>query len=445
MQIAHRVKRNRFQKHHQPLLLARQPHAGPQHPRRIGPVRGAGENQPRNVAQHRHRVVVVEMPAKALLIAQPGDAQHHRVGVLPLREKRQGRRLAPDLIFGVVQIGQKLNLGQRDKTVLRHADGQAENRLLVEQRVDHSVRPEARLQLLRHPINPALAPDILAHHHDFRVRQHQVGQRPVEQAAHRLRLVQLAQIAAKRRRARLGRGAVGGRTGARRRDQAGHHISRGFQPWPSDRLGRDPGHAGGGVVVNRQRIGGCQRPGLVELPHHVQQGVVGLIRLDFLARKVGGRHIGPGVAVKPDHAQMQEGGRPVVAHVMRGLGRHGKGLVDVEPVSGEVTQSGPGRKPRRDPAARGLGGNPDAIVFADKQQRQRDRLIRGPARGVEGPLRGRMVGRSIAETGHDDRVIGQDAVLGRAAPRRANGIGRPHRLGQVAGDGRGLRRNHQRP
>jgi hypothetical protein len=36
VQIAHRVQGDRFQEHHHALLFARQPHAGPQHPHRIG-------------------------------------------------------------------------------------------------------------------------------------------------------------------------------------------------------------------------------------------------------------------------------------------------------------------------------------------------------------------------------------------------------------------------
>ena len=125
MQIAHRVKGDGFDENHQPLLLARQPCAFAQHHRRLCAIRRAGQYQPRNIAQHRQRVVVVKMPAKAFLIAQPRDAQDHRVAVLPVREKRQSGGLAAQLVFGIVQIGQKLNLGEGQKAVLRHADGKA--------------------------------------------------------------------------------------------------------------------------------------------------------------------------------------------------------------------------------------------------------------------------------------------------------------------------------
>ncbi len=62
----------------------------------------------------------------------------------PLREERQRRRLAAQLVFGIVQIGEELDFRHRHEAVLRHADGQPEDRLFIQQRVDHPVRAEAR-------------------------------------------------------------------------------------------------------------------------------------------------------------------------------------------------------------------------------------------------------------------------------------------------------------
>ena len=84
------------------------------------------------------------MPAEALLIAEARDPQDHRVGVLAPFEKNESVEASPrKLVLGVVQVGQELDLGHRDKAVLRHADGEAQDRLFVEKRVDHPVRPEA--------------------------------------------------------------------------------------------------------------------------------------------------------------------------------------------------------------------------------------------------------------------------------------------------------------
>ena len=56
-------------------------------------------------------VVVVEVPAEALLVAVAGDAHHERVAVLALGEELQRGGLAPQLVLGVVQVGQVLDLG----------------------------------------------------------------------------------------------------------------------------------------------------------------------------------------------------------------------------------------------------------------------------------------------------------------------------------------------
>ena len=56
-----------------------------------------------------------------------------------------------------------------------------------------------------------------------------------------------------------------------------------------------------------------------------------------------------------------------------------------------------------------------------------------------------MIGRGVAERTHHDAVAFQQPVLRVQPPRRTDGKRRADRLGQMAGDGRGLRRDHQRP
>src|SRR5690606_13333572 len=99
---------------------------------RVAPVGGYRKNDTGNVAKDRKAVVVVEMTPKALLISEPRDADDHRIGVLAIREEAQGRSLAANLVLGIVDIGKELDFGHRDKTVVRHADREAQYCLLVE-------------------------------------------------------------------------------------------------------------------------------------------------------------------------------------------------------------------------------------------------------------------------------------------------------------------------
>ena len=64
---------------------------------------------------------------------------------------------------------------------MRHTDGETQNALFIQQRVDHTPRPEPALQLLRNAIDPALAAHILAHQHGLGMGEHEVVQRPVDQ------------------------------------------------------------------------------------------------------------------------------------------------------------------------------------------------------------------------------------------------------------------------
>lgn len=56
-----------------------------------------------------------------------------------------------------------------------------------------------------------------------------------------------------------------------------------------------------------------------------------------------------------------------------------------------------------------------------------------------------MVGRSIPEGTHGNPILGQFPMFGIMPPGCTQTVCRANRLGQVAGDGRGLRRDHQCP
>ena len=175
----------------------------------------------------------------------------------------------------------------------------------------------------------------------------------------------------------------------------------------------------------------------------MQQRIVRLLGLHFFTRQVSCGHIGAGMAVKTDGAEVQEGGLLAVADIGGGFGGDAEGIVEVQTVGLEIFQAGTGGEGGLDPALRRLGGNADAVVFADKKKGQGDRLIAGPLRGVEGALRGGVVGAGVAKAAIDDGVVGQDLVFRLVAPGGADGIGGADRLGQVAGDGRGLRRDEE--
>src|SRR5205085_1063068 len=111
--------------------------AGAEQCRRVIGSRRRSDDEPWYVSQDCHGVVVVEMAAEALLVTVSGDPQDHRVAVLAIREERQGRGLAAKLILGVVQVSQVLDLGNREQTGEAATERDAEDRLLVEKRVEH--------------------------------------------------------------------------------------------------------------------------------------------------------------------------------------------------------------------------------------------------------------------------------------------------------------------
>ena len=241
----------------------------------------------------------------------------------------------------------------------------------------------------------------------------------------------------------IGRRPVGGLTGAMRGDDAGHHISGGFQARAFDGLICNAGDARQGFGVNPQGIGGGQRARLIKQTHAMQKWIVGFFRLNLGLRQICRRHISPGVAIKADGGQVQKHRLAAGAGKMRGLFDDSVGVVNIQTIGAKILKAGAVLETCRDPAFGRLGGNADAVVFAYKQQRQRDCLIRGPASGVEGPLCGGMVGRRIAKAAHDQRIIRQNAVFRRATFGGGDGIGGSDSFRQMAGDGGGLRRDVQ--
>jgi hypothetical protein len=86
----------------------------------VRPGRGR-DHDPRDVPEDADRIVVMEVAAKATLIAVAGDPDHHPVAVLTLREELQGRRLAAKLILRVVEVREVLDLWDGEKSAYRGA------------------------------------------------------------------------------------------------------------------------------------------------------------------------------------------------------------------------------------------------------------------------------------------------------------------------------------
>ena len=115
----------------------------------------------RDVAQHADRVVVVEVAAEALVEASAAIRTTIPLAYWPAREEAQRRRLAAQLVLGVVEVGEVLDLRDGQQPGQGGAERQPEDRLLVEQGVEDACRPEALLQPERHAVDAALDPDVL--------------------------------------------------------------------------------------------------------------------------------------------------------------------------------------------------------------------------------------------------------------------------------------------
>src|SRR6185437_4083062 len=139
--------------------------------RRIVWPGGAGDDQPGDVSQRADRVVIVEVSAESLLVGKARDAKHHGIAVLALGEERERGGFAAYLVGGVVQIRQVLYLGHRQQAGQPGAQAEADDGLLVEQRVEYPAGAERGQQALGDPVDAALAGYILAEDDDLWMRR----------------------------------------------------------------------------------------------------------------------------------------------------------------------------------------------------------------------------------------------------------------------------------
>src|SRR5665811_688768 len=109
------------------------------------------------------------MAAESLLVAVAGDPDDHRVLVLPVGEERQARRFPTQLVFRVVQIGEVLDFRDWQEAGYCGARGDAEDRLLIEDRVEYPRRTHTLCQSPRHSIHAALACHVLTEDKGLRI------------------------------------------------------------------------------------------------------------------------------------------------------------------------------------------------------------------------------------------------------------------------------------
>ena len=166
------IERDRLDEHRYATIHARRGDEGAQHLRGVVGSRWHRHDDTRQIAEDREAVVIVEVSAEALLVAEARDADDHRVLELTAREEGEGRRFATELVLGVVQVGQELDLGNGEEAHLSCADGEAEDGLLVEERVEDASGAECFPQAHRHAVHAAFLGDILAEEQHRRVFPH---------------------------------------------------------------------------------------------------------------------------------------------------------------------------------------------------------------------------------------------------------------------------------
>ena len=134
----------------------------------------------------------MKVPTEALLISVAGHPDHHRIAVLPVGEELQRRALAANLVRRVVKVGQVLDLRDRQQPRYPGTERKAQDRLLVEQRVEHPRRTGLAEKSAGDAVHAALAGDVLTEDHRLRISIQDVVQRTVDRQRKRQRRVRLA-------------------------------------------------------------------------------------------------------------------------------------------------------------------------------------------------------------------------------------------------------------
>ena len=182
-------------------------------------------------------------------------------------------------------------------------------------------------------------------------------------------------------------------------------------------------------------------PGPLSAGHEPSRGreqrVAPEVGADLGPRTVRGLEVGAGVTQVADRLEMDDRRVPMLAHPVReltGRGERCDRVVSCDPLDGELR---PAVKRLLDPPFRRRDADPEPVVLAHEQKRQRRAPVREMGGRVQCGLCRRVVQRRIPERADDHRVGGPwalDPQLGRALDRERNA----HRARQVRRDRRRL-------
>ena len=358
------------------------------------------------------------MAAEALLVAQARDAHHHGVAVLAVREELQASRLAAELVFGIVEVGEVLDLRHREQAGKAGAEAEPQDRLLVEQGVEDPADSEPPGQSPRHPVDASFAADVLAEDQQLRVGGQRIGETAVDRVRQRHRPGFLRQPAAEGARTRRGIPGLGGPArhlaGVARRQRAGHLGAAGQAAVRHGLVGERP-DPGAHRFVPADYLPRTEQAGRHDQARGPEQRVAGVVRRDLGLAPVRDLRVAAGVAEEAHQLQVQERGRAAGPHI-GGCFRGGvKAGHRVASRRAEVAESRPPGVRLGDPAAWSPDADPQAVVLADQQQRHRQALIGRPAGGVDSAGRRGVARRRVPEAGHRDGVRGprgRDPQLG---------------------------------
>ncbi len=437
VQIAGVVQRDRFEEDaHRPGCL-RRGDAGMKHRRGIVGAGRGRDHYSWNVADRGNGVVVVEVPAEPLLVSVAGHANHHRIAVLPVGKELQRRTLAANLVRRVVKVGQVLDL--RDRQQPRHsgAEREAEDRLLVEQRVEHPRGTGLAEKATGDAVHATLAGDVLAEDHRLRVAIQDVVQRTVDRERKRQRRVR---VAGPHRRDKGRRVGVDGFLKAV--PQRLHHRSRAVELRQLPELTGELDNVGTLGLVTFEDLRGSQCTGIDQRLRRAQRRVPLEIGGDLVGTAIRRLVVRTGMPHQPDHPQMQERRSTVCTHPGGCRGRSVERRRHIAPVGLEIPQSVAVSVSVLDPATRCLDADADPVVLADEQQRHRHTLIRGVQGGVDGADRGGVVHRCVTEAAHRYGIVGPRARDAQFSCAR-DGERDPDGPRKVRCDGRGLRNDVQ--
>ncbi len=226
------------------------------------------------------------------------------------------------------------------------------------------------------------------------------------------------------------------------RRQGGHYLrGAGQRPAGHRLLGRATDPVADRAVAGH-RLARGQQARADQRGRGRHQRVAGQVRRHVGGRTVGRLRIAARVAEEANRRQVQEHRAPPGPDQPGGPDGGVVGGERVAAVGGQVVQAGAVAVGGRHPPGRRRHADPDPVVLADEQQRDRDLLVRGVAGGADRTHGGGVAGRGVAERGDRHRVARPRAghpQLGRPADAERDA----ERARQVRGDRRRLRDDGQ--